>query len=143
MICCLWPWLFLVDLLLAFFSFCRHCPVSWTDEAYVLICCLWPRLFQVDLLFTEDTGFLQTVHQFMLTSKIPIILTASDSHFRHRLAGRFRHLIFSTPPLVCISTPAQHRGWCLLLVVCCCEYYDTGIRCIWLHHVMVCISYIA
>ncbi|XP_069124963.1 ATPase family AAA domain-containing protein 5-like [Argopecten irradians] len=53
---------------------------------------------EIDLVFPTDHGFWAAVQQFMATTKIPIILTTSDSGVVNKFEGRFDQYRFKTPP---------------------------------------------
>ncbi|XP_059167277.1 ATPase family AAA domain-containing protein 5-like [Physella acuta] len=55
---------------------------------------------EVDVVFEEDKGFLSTVQHFMTSTKIPIILTSTNSGFSQQLAARHEHISYRQPPLV-------------------------------------------
>ncbi|CAL1526340.1 unnamed protein product, partial [Lymnaea stagnalis] len=55
---------------------------------------------EVDVFFEEDKGFLSTVQYFMTSTKIPIVLTSTDSYFHLQLPSRHDHIILKQPTLV-------------------------------------------
>lgn len=58
------------------------------------------RMFQVDVVFEEDKGFWAAVQSFMASTKIPIVLTASDPSFLSNFEGRYEQYSFKKPTLV-------------------------------------------
>ncbi|CAG5131350.1 unnamed protein product, partial [Candidula unifasciata] len=55
---------------------------------------------EVDVVFEEDKGFLATVQHFMMSTKIPIVLTSTDASFHLQLQARHDHIRLRKPPLV-------------------------------------------
>lgn len=62
---------------------------------------------EVDLVFDEDTGFLQTVQHFINTTKIPIVMTATDPGFGRMISAKFEQLIFKAPCLRTVASQLQ------------------------------------
>uniref|UniRef100_A0A2C9M576 AAA+ ATPase domain-containing protein n=1 Tax=Biomphalaria glabrata TaxID=6526 RepID=A0A2C9M576_BIOGL len=52
---------------------------------------------EVDVVFEDDKGFLATVQYFMMSTKIPIIMTCTSSHFHNQLSAKFDSIFFKKP----------------------------------------------
>ncbi|XP_060071807.1 ATPase family AAA domain-containing protein 5-like [Ylistrum balloti] len=85
---------------------------------------------EIDVVFPSDHGFWAAVQQFMATTKIPIILTTSDTGLVNKFDGRFDHYRFKTPPyrnlavylqLMCLAENVRTDFWDMynLVSLCC------------------------
>ncbi|XP_033630508.1 ATPase family AAA domain-containing protein 5-like isoform X2 [Asterias rubens] len=61
----------------------------------------------VDVVFDEDKGFLSAINTFMKTTKRPIILTTSDSHFSEAFEECCEMVTFHKPPSSLLATHLQ------------------------------------
>ncbi|KAK7940268.1 hypothetical protein WMY93_003594 [Mugilogobius chulae] len=62
---------------------------------------------EVDVIFEEDTGFLNAIKTFMMTTKRPVILTTSDPAFSAMFDGNFEEIVFKPPSMLNVASYLQ------------------------------------
>ena len=69
-------------------------------KCILLICITFTFCPKADLVFEEDKGFWVAIETFISTTKRPIVLTASDPHFREKLHRNIEQVSLKRPEQV-------------------------------------------